>query len=368
MAHNRIENESHDRRVVDPLWHHFLIAIVLTPCAVAAEDATPVFSENFSSGRSTLANWKSRDMAMWTVDQDGVLVGTNTGDRRGIGAGSPKFAQKNLRATFRFNMTDAKGVQFKLNYSGGGHIGRFIIQPGGFFFQANTNRPLAITESRNFEKLDVKIKPEQWHSFAIELYGDEITGTLDGQHSRKYRYQHLSNEIGQFELNITGTSAMFDDIVVAAFNDSEANRKRQRDDAETADLKQSNHDLLKPHQSFFTTNCNDCHGDGADEDGFQLASLGGDLNDAETLRRWVLLFDRVDKGEMPPQDYDRPDRDQQQAFLKTLHSQLTAAHSAKREVVLRRLNRAEYEHDQRSFRHRHASGRHAARRRDQTWL
>ena len=250
-------------------------------------------------------------------------------------------------------MLDAKGVQFKLNYVGGGHLGRFIIQPNGFFFQANKNRPLKITEARNFEALKVKIEPNTWHEFGIDLVGDQITGTLNGQQSKSYQYNHLDNAMGQFELAVMGKSAMFDDVVILPHRASHAAEAGKTSNGDPVELKpapikdstalKKQPEWFKPLQPFLISNCNDCHGDGADEGGFELSSLDADLRDAEAMRRWVLLFDRVDKGEMPPADYDRPDVKVQQMFLKKLHSELTAAHTATREVVLRRLNRVEYE-------------------------
>ena len=68
-----------------------------------------------------------------------------------------------------------------------------------------------------------------------------------------------------------------------------------------------------------------------------------DLADADVRRRWVYLFDRVVKGEMPPKSADRPDAATKSAFLRSLGDSLTCADLVDREVILRRLNRNEYE-------------------------
>ena len=309
-----------------------------------AADPAPVFHEDFSGGPAALSNWKSKNSSLWSVDQNGVLTGHNTTNTFGIGIRSPKFQQKGLRASFRFKMTDAKGVQFKLNYAGGGHIGRFIIQPNGFFFQANKNRPLAISEAKNFTRLDVKITQDAWHDFAIVLHGDEITGTLDGRHSKNYRYKHLDNEIGTFELAIMGKSAMFDDVVITALHGPSDNPKRHRGN-KPDNPKQPDRDpaWTRPLHSFLESNCLDCHDEASQEGNLNLASLSTDLTDAEAMRRWVLVFDRVDKGQMPPEDFGELDADEKTTFLESLEQTLKASHASQREVVLRRLNRAEYE-------------------------
>lgn len=60
-------------------------------------------------------------------------------------------------------------------------------------------------------------------------------------------------------------------------------------------------------------------------------------------RRWVYLLDRVTVGEMPPKSAARPSAASKSEFLSTLGNSLTRADLASREVILRRLNRNEYE-------------------------
>ena len=99
----------------------------------------------------------------------------------------------------------------------------------------------------------------------------------------------------------------------------------------------------RPLQPLLTAHCIDCH-DGLDaEGGFDLSSLGEDLSDKETARRWVLVHDRIAQGEMPPQDEPPIVEAKQSSALKTLSTALTAADRARSTVVLRRLNRTEYE-------------------------
>jgi hypothetical protein len=96
-------------------------------------------------------------------------------------------------------------------------------------------------------------------------------------------------------------------------------------------------------RQFFSRHCSDCHDAIAKEGGLDLAALGRDLSDAETLRRWVRVYDRLTGGEMPPPSAPQPDAEARQAFLAKLAPSLTEADRAQREVVLRRLNRSEYE-------------------------
>lgn len=98
-----------------------------------------------------------------------------------------------------------------------------------------------------------------------------------------------------------------------------------------------------PLRDFFRKHCADCHQDGAAKGGLDLDRLSPDLRDAETLRLWVRIHDRVEAGEMPPPKAGRAAPDGKAEFLRALGGRLRSADLARRKVVLRRLNRAEYE-------------------------
>lgn len=99
----------------------------------------------------------------------------------------------------------------------------------------------------------------------------------------------------------------------------------------------------KQLRPFLQTHCMDCHNGTEAEGSLDLAKLSTDLTDAKVMRRWVLIHDRISAGEMPPQDEPRPAAAEKSATLAVLASVLTKADQARNDVVLRRLNRNEYE-------------------------
>ncbi len=101
--------------------------------------------------------------------------------------------------------------------------------------------------------------------------------------------------------------------------------------------------LLQGGDPFLRKHCADCHMDGASKGGLDLDKAPTGLKDAETLRRWARLFDRVRDGEMPPPKKGTVAASERDAYLKTLGDSLTRADLARRKVVFRRLNRTEYE-------------------------
>eukprot|EP00913_Durusdinium_trenchii_P008955 g8421.t1 len=94
--------------------------------------------------------------------------------------------------------------------------------------------------------------------------------------------------------------------------------------------------MLKAH-------CAQCHNRENDSGGLDFSRIDSNLQKAESLRRWVLIHDRIAAGEMPPREAQQPERAAKRRSLATLAAALTTADRKHRTVVLRRLNRNEYE-------------------------
>lgn len=95
--------------------------------------------------------------------------------------------------------------------------------------------------------------------------------------------------------------------------------------------------------AFVDAHCVDCHSGDDPAGGMNLDTLDFELSSQETTRRWVRIHDRVMSGEMPPPDTDRPDSDQQSVFIRELATSISNAEAKRSDVVLRRLNRYEYQ-------------------------
>ena len=94
---------------------------------------------------------------------------------------------------------------------------------------------------------------------------------------------------------------------------------------------------------FLKTYCVDCHSGVDTERELDLLELDGDLNDAEVMRRWIAVHDRLAAGEMPPQHHRRPSSDARSEIVALLAKPLRESDLVRNDVVLRRLNRIEYE-------------------------
>ena len=95
--------------------------------------------------------------------------------------------------------------------------------------------------------------------------------------------------------------------------------------------------------AFLKNYCLDCHADGMQEGGLDLDSLPVALDSPEHFAAWERIFGRVEAGEMPPADYEQPSAKSRKDFLEMLGRNLRKTHAARKETVLRRLNRREYQ-------------------------
>lgn len=98
---------------------------------------------------------------------------------------------------------------------------------------------------------------------------------------------------------------------------------------------------------FFQQHCVSCHGDHSQKGNLRLDTLKLELNVIEIREKWTHILERLRSGEMPPKDQPRPHPEDAQAILDWMSLRLKDAESAARgtegRVVLRRLNRDEYQ-------------------------
>ena len=110
--------------------------------------------------------------------------------------------------------------------------------------------------------------------------------------------------------------------------------------------------LPSPIASLIKQNCFDCHNAETKEGKLDLTAMTFDIADPKGMERWVQVFDRVDKKEMPP-DAEAMTSDDRKALLASLEPPLHAAGSAATvhngRGPMRRLNRIEFEQNLRDL-------------------
>lgn len=99
-------------------------------------------------------------------------------------------------------------------------------------------------------------------------------------------------------------------------------------------------------QPFLVKHCFSCHGPQDGKAGLRLHNLGVDFSAGDNAEIWKEVIDRINLGEMPPEDKPKPDAQEAFAVVQWVGRELKRAERQSRmaggHVMLRRLNRREY--------------------------
>ena len=98
-------------------------------------------------------------------------------------------------------------------------------------------------------------------------------------------------------------------------------------------------------QPFLKEHCVNCHGPDKQKGKLRLDTLANDFSDPLVAEKWKEVVNSVNGHEMPPEEEPAPDPAAAGRFAAWLEAELAHGEIAKRStrVVLRRMNRAEYD-------------------------
>ncbi len=99
-------------------------------------------------------------------------------------------------------------------------------------------------------------------------------------------------------------------------------------------------------QPFLKQHCQECHSGEKPKGDWRLDELALNFAEKGTLERWQKILEQLKSGEMPPKKKARPPEKEAKAVTNWISGRVAAAEAARRaegRVVLRRLNRTEYE-------------------------
>lgn len=100
-------------------------------------------------------------------------------------------------------------------------------------------------------------------------------------------------------------------------------------------------------QPFLAQHCIDCHGAEAQEGNVRLDDLRDTFSEKSPAEHWLNVLRKLSAGEMPPQDQPQPESADIASVTDWIEQQLIKADQERQQtqgrVVLRRLNRVEYE-------------------------
>lgn len=97
------------------------------------------------------------------------------------------------------------------------------------------------------------------------------------------------------------------------------------------------------HRAFFEAHCVKCHSGDQPKGDWRIAELSADFADKGNRERWESVREQLASGEMPPKSKTRPPEQEVKALNEWIRAQVSAFAGKEGRVVLRRLNRTEYE-------------------------
>ncbi len=103
---------------------------------------------------------------------------------------------------------------------------------------------------------------------------------------------------------------------------------------------------------FIKTHCVKCHGATKPKGDLRLDNLKWSPGDEGNVEAWQAIVDRVEAGEMPPEERPQPSEAERARFLKSIRNGIaSAAQQSSHHAVLRRLNRAQFRNTLRDLLH-----------------
>ncbi len=159
--------------------------------------------------------------------------------------------------------------------------------------------------------------------------------------------QRPAVEISQ--ANATGAAALTPAVRLVAQNETDDAAKPRaavRVKSQPPPVVEDRESFERHVRPFFVKHCVECHGADTAEAKLRLDTLDADFLHRPAADHWVEILDRLNLGEMPPEDEPRPDADALVRVTDWITSELkhaqAHAQSTGGRVLLRRLTRLEY--------------------------
>lgn len=114
-----------------------------------------------------------------------------------------------------------------------------------------------------------------------------------------------------------------------------------------AERASSSQDFDKVVKPFFGQHCTSCHGEKKHKGDLRLDTLVVDASSPKIMANWEEIMNRINSGDMPPEDQARPKPDETARVAEWIVTQLREAEAAKQgangeKVAFRKLSREEY--------------------------
>jgi mono/diheme cytochrome c family protein len=104
-----------------------------------------------------------------------------------------------------------------------------------------------------------------------------------------------------------------------------------------------------PASAFFSLHCNNCHGEKKQKGDLRVDTLTVQLDSPKTMAHWEEIMNRINSGDMPPEDEPRPKPEEIEKVASWIAEQLHEAETLRQSspgerVTFHKLTREEYAH------------------------
>ena len=114
---------------------------------------------------------------------------------------------------FSFKLDGAKQITLSINDEKE-HLCRVLIRPNGFTVQKDSHDHNVSDKAVVFKNITTPINPGEWHTIVVEILGQEMLASLDGDKVGFGAHELIGTQKANFGLTINGQSASFKNLRV----------------------------------------------------------------------------------------------------------------------------------------------------------
>ena len=144
---------------------------------------------------------------------DGALIGAEKESDHHGAVMRHALPMRDVVIQYSFKLDGAKGISLSLNKTKE-HLCRVAINEAGFQVRKDDADHDGPDKAVLLQAVRTPIRPGVWHTLVVELKGDEMLASLDGQQVGYGRHDALDAEKANLGLTVAGASAAFKDLRV----------------------------------------------------------------------------------------------------------------------------------------------------------
>lgn len=179
------------------------------PKTLLAERGKLLLSDDFKEAPGK--EWRSAK-GQWEL-ADGALRGAEIAEDKHGAVTRRTLPLGDAVLQYSFKLDGARGTSLSIN-AAKGHLCRVSITAAGFTVQKDDSDHEGPDKAVVFQKVATPIKAGEWHTLVIELLGQEMLATLDGQKTGYGAHMVIAGAKANLGFTVAGQTASFKNLRV----------------------------------------------------------------------------------------------------------------------------------------------------------